>query len=233
MKSILNFKNKFKLKLCSTNPRDIYGDDFELLSIYVRALITFYTSYTNRTYPLDKLDIVILPSDPVIDLLDSDFQMTHFGIIYLSSSYLNQMNSNDQLTKVQNKLKLLNMIAKQLSKHWSFDSFELNCEKSFIQSNFESSIPSVGVSNDEYDIVTETTSMVKNYCDSTINCISSGVGNIANTSRTMGKDLADRSLNSYLELNEKCFLYKGFINWISYMAFQAVQPDLFDLVSFL
>jgi hypothetical protein len=171
---------------------------------------------------------VVLPSESIIDLVDSDFQMTHFGIIYLSSSYLSQMNSNDQLTKVQNKLKLLNMIAKQLAKHWSFDSFEVNCEKSYIQSNFESSNSNAETS-DEYDIVTETTSMVKSYCESN-NCVVSDSGE--NYNRTNQRDYIDRSLNSYLELNEKCFLYKGFINWLSYLAFQTVQPDLFDLVSF-
>jgi hypothetical protein len=159
--------------------------------------------------------------------------MTHYGIIYLSSSYLNHMGSNDQLTKVQNKLKLLNMISKQLAKHWSFDSYELNCEKIFVQSNFESSwVEANGLHrhvDEEYDIVTETTSMLTSYCE-TSNCVANGFGNEAGGNRSSSKDLTERSLNSYLELNEKCFLYKGFINWLSYLAFQTVQPDLFDLV---
>ena len=125
------------------------------------------------------------------------------------------MNSNDQLTKTQNKLKLLNMISKQLSKHWFFSSYDTNCEKSFIQSNFDESFA------EEPDILTETVNIVKNSCEGRNSNV------IYARNRT---DSVEKSLNDYLELNEKCFLYKGFINWISYLAFQSVQPDLFDLV---
>lgn len=221
------------VKMCSTNLKDIYGDDFHLIATYLPGLLNFYSNYTNRKYPADKIEIVVLPSENVIDLVNTDFQMTHHGIIYLASSYFNRyMTSNDDLTKSQNNFKLLNMLAKQLAKHWFYDSYDLNCEKNFILQSSRTLDNWHGEDmTDQSDILADTVDMVKSFSEYNFNF---------RHNNQSGKDLLDKSVSVYLELNEKCFLFKGVINWISYMAFQSVQTEtayqlsthnyLFDLV---
>lgn len=40
-----------------------------------------------------------------------------------------------------------------------------------------------------------------------------------------------QNLNSTLDYNVECFVRKGIIGWLSYMSFQLLQTNLFDLVS--
>jgi hypothetical protein len=171
--------------------------------------------------------VIILPSENIIDLVSKDFQMTHTGLVYLPSIYLNQINSNDQLTKIQNKLKILKMISKQLAKQWFLNMHDTNCEKTFINQQQQQN----KVLRESDDLSSDTSKVLKTYFESSSILSNYNQINITNDSnKFLRKDRLDRTLNSYLELNEKCFLYKGFINWMSYLAFQSVQPDLFDLV---
>jgi hypothetical protein len=39
-----------------------------------------------------------------------------------------------------------------------------------------------------------------------------------------------RGINLFLRYNQNCHLFKGVVNWLSYLGFQAVYPDLFDLI---
>jgi hypothetical protein len=44
-----------KLRVCSTNVKDLLGEVFESVASYTRSLIKFYTSYTKKPYLLEKL----------------------------------------------------------------------------------------------------------------------------------------------------------------------------------
>ena len=146
--------------------------------------------------------MVILPTSTIIDLVNNDFSMIHMGIIYLSSSFVG--NTYDQLTKTQNKLKIINMLSKQLTKHWFYNFFELHCDKNN------------HLDDNNYDITTDTVNIIRNFCQNNA-CMDHNY-------------FLDKSTNDYLELNEKCYLYKGFIGWISYLGFQSLLPEYFDLV---
>jgi hypothetical protein len=142
-------------------------------------------------------------------MVNTDFSMLHMGIIYLPSTYITSpSNSNDQsLPHTQNNLKIVNMLAKQLVKHWFYNFFDLHCDKSNLYDD------------NNYDITTDTLNILKNVCQKTNakNCLNM-------------QFFSKKGVNEYLEINEKCFLYKGFVSWIGYLAFQAVQPGFIDLV---
>ena len=126
------------------------------------------------------------------------------GIIYLPSTFMSTLNSNDQLTHTQNNLKIVNMLSKQLVKHWFYNFFELHCDKFNLYDD------------NSYDITTDTINILRNQCQKSKGC--------------QNVQYFKKNVNEYLEINEKCYLYKGFINWIGYLAFQAVQPNFIDLV---
>ena len=144
-------------------------------------------------------------------MVNTDFSMIHMGIIYLPSTFVTSPSSNhDQsLPQTKNNLKIVNMLSKQLVKHWFYNFFNLHCDKSNLYDD------------NSYDITTDTINILKNVCQKTNskNCLNSNV-----------QYFSKKSVNDYLEINEKCFIYKGFISWIGYLAFQAVQPGFIDLV---
>lgn len=140
--------------------------------------------------------MVILPTSSIVDLVNTDLALLHMGIVYLPSAYIASLNSNDQLTHTQNNMKIVNMLAKQLAKHWFYTFFDSHCFKSNLYDD------------NNYDITTDTINILKNM-----------------------QHFSKKSLNDYLEIGEKCYMYKGFTSWIGYLAFQAVQTDFIDLVT--
>ncbi|CAF0715734.1 unnamed protein product [Brachionus calyciflorus] len=183
-------KFNLKLKICSTDLKDLNIDIIDMISHNVKLLIQFYSNYTKRNYPLEKIDFIILPYGE-----HELAQINQVGILYLPVSFINsKYYSNDQLTKLRHKLNLANTISKQLVKHWFYESVDIHCDN-------------------EQDIYMDTLNLM-NLC----------VNNSCQENDT------NLFLQQNLDLNEKCFLFKGVINWISYLGFQSVHPDLFDLV---
>ncbi len=213
-----------KLKICSTNPRDMFGESFDFIANQVESLMEFYLNYTHKSYTLDKLgnlkskrrnllilifkyvkysqDVVLLPSATFDELMNNQIVMNHVGIVYLPSSYIKFMNQNDYMTKIQNKLKIINMISKQLAKHWFQNHLDLECEKNIFKENYLNG-----------DLTSDTLNLINIFCTDN-NCDQS----------------MDKNFNAYLEYSEKCFIEKGIISWISYLGLQAIQTDIFGLV---
>lgn len=44
------------------------------------------------------------------------------------------------------------------------------------------------------------------------------------------KGTCGRGVNLFLRYNQNCHLLKGIVNWLAYLGFQSVYPDLFDLI---
>lgn len=187
-------KFNLKLRVCSTRSSDLYPETFEVLSNYIKNLVNFYQNYTKQFYPINKIDLVIVP------LTEMDIiEINHVGILYLPSSNINsKLYSNDYLTKLKCKLSLVNILSKQLAKHWFYESIDFHCMKKNIEGN--------EVSKATLDLMKLCTN---NSC-------------FFNETKMI--------FDQYFDLNEKCCLFKGVINWISYLAFKSINPDFFDLV---
>jgi hypothetical protein len=151
--------------------------------------------------------VIILPTSTYVDIVNDDLIMSQIGIIYMPISFIISFDSPDQLTKLESKMKIIHTLSKQLARHWFRQFLQQDCEKNLFKEDFSSK-----------DLTFDTINLIKNICDSSTN----------NSCTEM--DPFDKNINSYLEFNEKCFLNKGIINWVAYIAFQTVYPDLFDLV---
>jgi hypothetical protein len=146
----------------------------------------------------------VLPSDTLIDFINSEQMTAQLGIIYLPQTYVKNMRSDDQLEQAQTLLKIIHLISKQLSKHWFYNYQECNDHINLAKEN------------NDIDLTTETIYFMKNFC-SNKTCLS-----LKN----------NRNNNLFLKYNQNCYLFKGIVNWIGYLAFQSIKPDLFDLVIF-
>jgi hypothetical protein len=133
--------------------------------------------------------------------------MSQIGIIYMPNNLISRFDSPDQLTKSESRMKIIHTLSKQLARHWFRQFLQQDCEKNLFKEDYNYK-----------DLTFDTVNLIKNICDSSTN------------NSCMESDPFDKSINSYLEFNEKCFLNKGIINWMAYLAFQTVYPDLFDLV---
>ena len=152
-------------------------------------------------------DVIILSTKTYMDIINDDLIMSQIGIVYIPNSFISNLASMDQLTKSESKMKIINTISKQLARHWFKQFLEQDCEKNLFKEDYSYN-----------DLTYDTMNLIKNICDS------------SKTNDCLGVDPFDKSINLYLEFNEKCFLNKGFVNWIGYLAFQTVYPDLFELV---
>ena len=151
--------------------------------------------------------MVILPSSVGSAQINDYFKMVHIGIIYLPFSYIANLNSLDHLTRVQAKSKIVHAISRQLIKHWFYNIME--CE------NDRNSLRSEGVLEmDKFDLTLDSVQVIRKLCKN-----------------RQCTELNRNLLNMLLESNEKCFIYKGFTYWISYLAFKDQMSDFFDLVS--
>jgi hypothetical protein len=142
-----------------------------------------------------------------MNLVNDDLIMSQIGIIYIPNTYIKNLASLDQLTKMQSKMKIISTISKQLSRHWFRQFLEQDCEKNLFKEDFNYN-----------DLTLDTINLIKNICDSSTN------------NSCLGIDSFDKSVTLYLEFNEKCFLNKGIVNWMAYLAFQEVYPELFELI---
>lgn len=182
------------MRICSTKATDLYPETFELLSNYLKNLVQFYKNYTKQAYPINKIDLVVVPLKE-IDLIE----LNHVGILYIPASYIDsELYSNDYLTKLKRKLSFVNILSKQLGKHWFYDSLDFHCLEQKLEEN--------EISKDTLDLM--------KLC--------------SNGSCTLNE--TNFYLDQYFKLNEKCFLFKGIVNWISYLAFKSLNPYFFDLV---
>jgi hypothetical protein len=163
-------------------------------------------TYTRKDYGVKKIDVVILPSEATIDFIyKSSLDMPHIGIIYLPFKYIDLLDTDDMLDKMQAKSKIIHLISVQLARHWFYNFLECNNKKT-----------SLLVSNYNLDVRSQTISLLKIVCK--------------NVSCSNAEQITDNNIDSLLGFNDECFLHKGIINWISYLAFQMLQPDLVDLV---
>lgn len=129
------------------------ADNYNLLAKYVRSLLAFYTSYTATAYRLQKLDIVILPHESMLDFLHSDQVPAQLGIIYLPQVYIESIRAKDQLQQAQYLLKIIHLIAKQLAKHWFYNYQD--CQSTVYSSNHGDTAS---------DLVTETRTFMDKFC---------------------------------------------------------------------
>lgn len=197
--------------MCSTyQSNNLVSDSFDLIIDYVEKLMSFFHDYTKLEYPLKKLDIVTLPSESIIELANDDQTFAQLGIIYLPQFYVKNLKTNDLLEQEQVKLKIVHMISKQLAKHW-FYKFQ-DCHN---QMHFYKNV-------NENDFTVDTIYLVKSLC-----------AEKRNLTFCSNKDLAeqDASFKAFLQYNVNCYLFKGVVNWISYLSFKSINPDLFDLVN--
>jgi hypothetical protein len=114
------------------------------------------------------------------------------------------MKSIDQLDQAQTLLKIIHIISKQLAKHW-FSNYQ-ECNDAINLSNKDNSYALT-----DNDLATETYYFMKAFVKS-----------------------SNKQMNStssmFLKYNQNCYLFKGIVNWLGYMGFQSIKPDLFDLV---
>ena len=144
---------------------------------------------------------MVLPNERITDFLNNERVPAQIGLIYLPQMYVSKIKSIDQLEQAQTLLKIVHIISKQLVKHWFY--------------NYQECDHHIDLSKEaqESDLTTEINFLMRYNCDKyNKNCTNS------------------RNKNIFLKHNQNCFLFKGFTNWLSYLGFQSIKPDLFDLV---
>ena len=252
------------MHFCATNPKEKFGDTLDVVANYVRSLFEFYTSYTKLSYYLRKIgkkntpniyigisihskknnirfnkDVIILPLQSYVEVANSDVHMSQLGLVYLPITFISGLNSVDQLTKVENEMRIVNALSRQLSRHW-LARFLATSNGSDGDDDDDDADPSLGqcdknVFSEDFlgkDVTLDSISLLRSnvHLLATTNGAAKQTANF-NQSHHQTQQLPDKTLTSYLEFNERCFLNIGLINWIAYLAFRVVYPDLFDLVS--
>lgn len=198
------------MRICSlVNPeQSISSEVFTIILDQTRLLFEHFASYTKKDYELDKIDIVILPKSTVKSLLSTTSQepkTTSVGILYIPDSYVTKYESYDYLNKLKLKFKITNSISKQLVKHWFYSSNDFHCENANVMAN-------------ENDAFMEKIDSIRAYCL------------VHNCTRNRTGFMLGRSVLADLHIYQSCFMYKAIVNWIGYLAFRSIYPDLFDLV---
>jgi hypothetical protein len=182
------------------------SDLYELLVEQMRLLFEFYELYTKKDYVLDKIDLVILPLASISQFSTNDLKTTNMGVVYLPEAYLTEYGHDvyAKINTIQLKLKykITNILAKQLSKHWFSKSNDYHCDTN---------------EPNENEAFIEKIANIKLICSS-MNCT------------TGNRTLLSKSVFADLQIYQKCFLYKALVNWMGYLAFQSIYPELFDLV---
>jgi hypothetical protein len=202
-----------KLKICSLNGFDVTSELFNILSDQVKLIFEHLLFYTKKTYDLDKIDVVVLPEKSVLELVQSsDIKTTSLGLVYVSESLLREYDTNDYIKRIRVKFQLTNLLSKQLAKHWFYNSNELHCD-------------SVSIYEYENDLFMEKIRQIKSHCQ-----MQNQSQSHQNQSQAASAKAERAKILDDLALFEKCHFYKALVNWIGYMAFQSVYPDLIDLV---
>lgn len=202
-----------KLQICSpAKSKDFTTDSFDIIIDYIKKLLDFFQNYTKVQYVLKKLDVVILPSESIIELANDDQSLAQLGIIYLPQFYVKSLKTSDLLEKSQVKLKVVHIISKQLSKHWFYKYQECNNQMNLFKDL------------NENDFTVDTLYLIKSLCAEN-----------NNLTFCSNKDPAvkDKSFDAFLQYNVNCYLFKGIVNWLSYLSFKSIHPDLVDLVFIL
>ena len=227
---------KIQIRLCSTNT---LNGEVEKITSYVGSLIEFFKTYTRRTFDLDKLgnfeiinfnvksyflllfhqDIVLISNNELNELIDFDNPYDHNGIIYLPADLFIRMNDPDQLTRAQIKSRIIFTLAKQLSRYWfnHYHFIDCSCSIWSQRSNSnENSSPFLIIErifNDQFENFTTI------FGCTDAECLNNKIKNNLNE-------------DSILDYNIECFMRTGIIGWLSYMSFEFIQSDLYDLVKF-
>lgn len=117
-KYTLSSKDSLRISLCSLV---LFNDQMERVLSYTSSIIEFYRNYTQKDYPLSKIDILVLPNE------DENEDANHLGFIYLSLKLINQMYNTDDLIRTQIKSKVIYSIAKQIARHWFYGLSDCSC----------------------------------------------------------------------------------------------------------
>ena len=138
--------------------------------------------------------------------------MAQLGIIYLPQFFVRNLKTIDLLEKAQVKLKIVHIISKQLAKHWFYKYQECNNQMNLFKDV------------NENDFTVDTLYLIRSLCAES-----------KNLTFCSNKDIAeqDQSFNTYLQYNVNCYLFKGIVNWLSYLSFKSIHPELFDLVNYI
>lgn len=198
------------MRVCWLSNMEPNSEVFTLLGEQTRLLFDHMSSYTKKDYQLDKLDIVVLPKSSAKSLLaaSQNPKTTSIGLLFVPDAYITNYEHFDYLNKLKLKFKITSVLSKQLAKFWFYSSNDYHCETS-----------SLSPSN-ENDIFMEKIASIRSLCLAQ-NCSHSGNKSANNIGRSVLVDL---------QIYQSCVLYKAVVNWIGYLAFQSVYPDLFDLV---
>ena len=127
------------------------------------------------------------------------------GVIFIPSKFIDNLENGDHLNRIETKSKLIYSVARQLIKHWFYNYVECDYDN---DRSFHSESESESM---KFDLTIDTINVIRNFLENQIY--------VKN----------ERLLNQLLESNEKCYIYKGLIGWISYLAFKSQQADFFDL----
>lgn len=183
-----------------------------LLGEQTKLLFDHLSGYTKKDYQLDKLDIVVLPKSSAKSLLaatSQELKTTSIGLVFMPDTYTQNYEHFDYLNKLKLKFKITNVLSKQLVKYWFYSSNGFHCETNSL------------TATNENDVFMEKVASIRGLC-SVQNC---SHGNNKSSTNVLG-----RSVLADLQIYQSCVLYKAIVNWVGYLAFQSVYPDLFDLV---
>lgn len=164
--------------------------------------------------------MIILPKKSADELIENeDVKTVNVGLIYIGDTYLDEYQTNDYISRTKFKFKLTHSIAKQLTKHWFQQSNDFHCDSMHIYAN------------EQEQLFADNLRTIKNYCPQLRNCSYNDqpLATIDDSNATNNSATARFVIND-LHLFEKCYFYKSIVNWISYLAFQSIYPQLFDLV---
>ncbi len=172
-----------------------------------------------------------------VSMVNSDAYSSQIGLVYLASTFVNGLNSGDQLTRVESELRIVNSLSRQLSHHWlgrfmlhTSDSEEVSSDSMDVAFHAQCG---KNMFNDDLlnnDVAFDSTSALRSNLPVGQTAFPTAANNTLSNATTPAVPM-DKSLSSYLEFNERCFLHTGVINWLAYLALRTVYPDLFDLVS--
>lgn len=203
------------MRLCWLSNLEPSSEIFSLLGEQTRLLFDHLSAYTKKDYQLDKLDLIVLPKSSAKNLLSAsqDPKTTSIGLVFIPDSYITNYEHFDYLNKLKLKFKMTSILSKQLAKYWFYTSNDFHCETNLL------------TPSNENDVFEDKIASIRALC-SAQNCSRAS----GNKSASNNNNLLGRSVLTDLQIYHSCMLYKAVVNWISYLAFQSVYPDLFDLV---